>query len=284
MELVNRGLLSPETLGLPPVSEMRFDFVDNTADFDLVTDSARNAAYARAVVDMILFNDAGEIFRHGMRAAAKALDERYGLTEPGQRTIDYAVFTAHGDEGCMVPNQYWVPGMFSPMPMMGKYFNYYGVDFLPPRALGRKCVERMVYEFYSENSGICRFHRKWAESIVDEIIASHYDLPLDYRAHQFEVVKAICEQEIEGVALWESERTVDIIQGYLEGWEQLDLQESAFHQWLERFRADKWTAAREYWEEMRTGIVEALAAGPNSLTDNHPEHKAAEPDLMEKRE
>ena len=31
----------------------------------------------------------------------------------------------------MVPNQYWVPGMLSPMPMMGKYFVYYGVEFHP---------------------------------------------------------------------------------------------------------------------------------------------------------
>jgi glyceraldehyde-3-phosphate dehydrogenase (ferredoxin) len=173
--------------------------------------------------------------------------------------------------------------MFSPMPMMGKYFNYYGVDFVPPRALGRKCVERMVYEFYSENSGICRFHRKWAETIVDEIIACHYDLPLDFKTHQFEIVKAICEQEIEGVTLWESERTVDIIQGYLESWERLDLKEPALHQWLERFRADKWTAAREYWQEIYSGIVEALAAGAEALPDKHPEHKAAESDVMEKR-
>jgi glyceraldehyde-3-phosphate dehydrogenase (ferredoxin) len=284
MELVHRGLISPETLGLPPVSEMRFDFVDNTDDFDLVADSARNAAYARAVVDMILFSPEGAIFRQGMRAAAKALDQRYGLTKPGERTIDYAVFTAHGDEGCMVPNQYWVPGMFSPMPMMGKYFNYYGVDFLPPRQLGRKCVERMVYEFYSENSGICRFHRKWAESIVDEIIAVHYDLPLDFKAHQFEIVKGICNQEIAGVVFWESERTVDIIQGYLESWERLDLKDPDLHRWLERLRADKWTAAHDYWEEVRAGILEALAAGPNSLTDKHPEHKAAKQDVMEKQE
>ena len=32
----------------------------------------------------------------------------------------------------MVPNQYWVPGMLSPMPMMGKYFVHYGVEFLTP--------------------------------------------------------------------------------------------------------------------------------------------------------
>jgi len=283
MELVWRGLIAPEGLGLPPASDMRFDFVDNTDNFDLVADSARNAAYARAVVDMILFGERGEIFRQGLRAAAKALDAREGFSEPGQRSIDYAVFTAHGVEGCMVPNQYWVPGMFSPMPMMGKYFNYYGVDFLPPDELGRKCVERMVYEFYSENSGVCRFHRKWCEAIVDDIIASHYDLPLDYKKHQFDAVKAICEHEIDGVAFWESERTVDIIQGYLESWERLKLKDPALQEWLQRFRADKWAAAREYWEQVRAGIVEALEAGADLVPDKHPEYQVAKMDVMEKR-
>ncbi len=284
MELVHRGIIEPEAFGLPPASEIVFDFHENNDDFDVVADSARNASYARAVVDMMLFETSGEVFRRGIRAAAKVLDERYGLRRPGQRTIDYAVYTAHGDEGCMVPNQYWVPGMFSPMPMMGKYFNYYGVDFLPPRELGRKCVERMVYEFYSENSGVCRFHRKWCEAIVDEIIASHYDLPLDFKAHQFTVVKAICDQEINDVVFWESERTVDIIQSYLESWERLDLKEPALLEWLQRFRTDKWTAARDYWEEVRAGIVSALAAGPEFIPDKHPAHKAAALDVMEKQE
>jgi glyceraldehyde-3-phosphate dehydrogenase (ferredoxin) len=282
MELIHRGLIPPQDLDLPPADRMRFDFADDTNDFDIVADSARNADYARAVVDTILFSAAGEPFHRGMRAAAKALDARYGLTEPGRRTVDYAVYSAHGDEGCMAPNQYWVPGMFSPMPMMGKYFNYYGVDFVPPRDLGHKCVERMVYEFFSENSGICRFHRKWCEAIVDEIIASHYDLPLDYKAHQFEVVKAICEEEIGGVTFWEGERTVDIIQGYLESWERLELKDPALDQWLERFRADKWAAAREYWEEIRAGVLETLAGGPDLIPDVHPEHKAAVMDIMEK--
>jgi glyceraldehyde-3-phosphate dehydrogenase (ferredoxin) len=282
MELVHRGLISPGEFGLPPAGEMRFGFVDSTDDFQVVADSARNAEYARTVVDMILFSAPGEIFRRGMRAAAKALDTQLGLTEPGQRTIDYAVFTAHGKEGCMAPNQYWVPGMFSPMPMMGKYFNYYGVDFMPARELGHKCVERMVYEFFSENSGVCRFHRKWCEAIVDEIILSHYEVLLDYRSHQFTVVKAICDQEIDGVILWESERCVDIIQSYLESWKQLELKEPALHEWVERFRADKWAAAHDYWEEVRAGILEALARGPEALPDKHPEHKAAIIDVMEK--
>jgi len=283
MELIQRGIIQAEEYGLPPAEEMRFDFASSSQDFHIVEDSARNAAYAHAVVDMILFSDQGEIFRRGIRSAAKALDERLGLTEPGQRTIDHAVYTAHGDEGCMTPNQYWVPGMFSPMPMMGKYFNYYGVDFVAPRELGHKCVERMVYEFYSENSGVCRFHRKWCEAIVDEIIASHYDVLLDYKEHQFALVKAICEQEINGVSFWEGERTVDIIQGYLESWERLGLSEPALAKWVERFQADKWSAARDYWEEIRAGILEVLASGPDAIPSKHPEHKVATIDVMEKR-
>jgi glyceraldehyde-3-phosphate dehydrogenase (ferredoxin) len=97
-------------------------------------------------------------------------------------------------------------------------------------------------------------------------------------------VRAICVQEIEGVTFWESERTVDIIYNYLETWAQLELKEPALHEWLERFRADRWTAAREYWEEIRTGIIAALIAGPESLQDKYPEHKVAIIDLMEKRD
>ncbi len=50
---------------------------------------------------MMLFSEAGAPFRLGMRAAAKWLDAKYGI-----KSIDRAVFTAHGEAGCMVPNQY----------------------------------------------------------------------------------------------------------------------------------------------------------------------------------
>ena len=53
-------------------------------------------------------------------------------------------YYANGESGYMAPNQYWVPGMFSPMPLMGKYFVAYGGEFLPPYELGLKNVERMI--------------------------------------------------------------------------------------------------------------------------------------------
>ncbi|UCC86353.1 MAG: hypothetical protein JSV81_16085 [Anaerolineales bacterium] len=296
MELVHDGLIPPADFGLPPAGEMRFEFASDPEVFDLEMDSRRNADYAFQVVYMILFDERGELFRQGIRAAGKALDARYGLTRRGQRTSDRAVFTAHGQQGCMTPNQYWVPGMLSPMPMMGKYFVYYGVDFLPPRELGRKCVERMVYELFSENSGVCRFHRKWAEAIVDEIISCHYEFPLDYKAHQFELARQIYAGYGKQENPWESERAIDIVGQYLEKWDRFGLDDSDLREWAARFRSqprslgqaeeeapDKWAAAHAYWEEIRAGIIEAFEAGPNAIPGVVSPYQAAKMDVMERK-
>ena len=153
-----------------------------------------------------------------MRFAAKWLDQKYNI-----HSIDRAVFNAHGKEGCMVPNQYWVPGMFSPMPLMGKYFSFYGFEFYPPYDLGKKNVERFVYELYSENSGACRFHPKWVEDIIDDIILSHFDLKFDFWETNFQLAKEIHMHQSSGSVPWESERVMDIIQQYLEKWGRIGL-------------------------------------------------------------
>ena len=231
MELVHDGLIPPEDFGLPPADQMRFDWTDGS-DFDVIADSARNADYAIAVVDMMLFNPAGAPFRRGMRAAARWLDATYGIC-----SNDYAVYISHGENGCMAPNQYWVPGMLSPMPMMGKYFCYYGEDWVPPRKLGWKNVHRMVYELFSENSGACRFHRKWVETIVDDIIRAHYDLRVDYVAHQFALAEQIYRRQGEGSTFWESERLVDVTQQFLERWGEIGLDDAELHDWIRALSA-----------------------------------------------
>jgi len=284
MELIRDGLLDPAEYGLPPASEMSFRFASKSEEFDIVVDSKRNADYAQRIVSMILAEPAGDIFRQGLRQAAARLDERLNLTQPGTRTLDRAVFTAHGTLGCMTPNQYWVPGMLvSPMPMMGKYFVYYGLEFLPPRELGKRCVHRMVYEFFSENTGVCRFHRKWVEAIVDEIISAHYNFPIDYKAHQFALAKAIYQREGAEVKFVDSERIVDMVAAYLQGWASEEIKDPALKEWVERYKADKWSAARQYWEEMRTGIADAFAAGIESIPDVVAPYQAAHLDVMEKK-
>ena len=284
MECLRDGLFPAEDFGFPPVAEMRFDFANGADHFDLVMDSRRNADYAYQVLFQILFDPRCAAFRSGMRGAARALDMRYGLTEPGRRTVDRAVYTAHGESGCMAPNQYWVPGMFSPMPLMGKYFVYYGLDFLPPRELGKKCVERMVYELYNENTGICRFHRKWAEVIVDEIISAHYNFPVDFKAHQYTLSQQIYALEGGAAAPWEGERTVDLIWQYLEETgRDSSFRDDELLAWVERFRADKWAAARAYWADLRAGIADAFAAGPAAIPDQRAPGAAVKVDVMGKQ-
>jgi glyceraldehyde-3-phosphate dehydrogenase (ferredoxin) len=102
MELVAEGLLPAADFGLP-AKPPRFAFASRPDQFDVVADSAHNAAYAMAVLKLVVLDEAGAVFRRGLRAAAKALDERYGIA-----SVHRAVYTAHGVEGCMVPNQYWV--------------------------------------------------------------------------------------------------------------------------------------------------------------------------------
>jgi glyceraldehyde-3-phosphate dehydrogenase (ferredoxin) len=125
----------------------------------------------------------------------------------------------------------------------------------------------MTYELFNDNSGICRFHRKWAEVIVDEILNAHYGLQVDYKAHQFDLSKEIYERECAKAVPWESERVIDLIMGFLEMWERDGLADPVLAEWLVRFRADKRSAAQEFWTEINRGIAEAFAAGPQALPD-----------------
>jgi len=260
MELVSQGLIPPEDYGFPPTSDLRFAYVDSPEQFDVTGDSLLNARYAIQVVQQILTDPRCEVFRQGIRAASAELDRRYGIN-----SRDRAVYISHGENGYMTPNQYWTPGVLSPMPIMGKYFMYYGADFLPPYELGRKNVERMTYELFNENSGICRFHRKWSELITDEILTAHYNLTVDYKAHQFNLANEINQREGPKALPWESQRVIDMIVGHLEQWESIGLENPNLTDWLTRFRTDKAAAAREYWQELRRGMEEGFKAGPQSI-------------------
>jgi glyceraldehyde-3-phosphate dehydrogenase (ferredoxin) len=264
MELLAEKLIPAVDFNLPEEGP-RFKFVHNPEQFDLVNDSDYNAEYALKIVKMILFDAAGEPFRQGIRFAAHWLDDKYGI-----RSIDRAVFICHGTNGCMVPNQYWVPGMFAPIPLMGKYFSFYESKFMPPYELGKKNVERFVYELYSENSGSCRFHRKWVEDIIDDIILSHFDLHFDYWQTNFNLAKGIHDYQTKSSTFWESERVVDIIATYLEKWQRDGLKDPQLETWVTKFQQDKWAAAREYWQAMYNGMCDAFQEGMNEPA--HIEH------------
>ncbi len=261
MELVAEGLIDPAGYGFPPASELVFRFTADPAEFDRVDDSMRNAQYAIKLINALLFRPEAALFREGIRDAAK------DLARQGIEAVDRAVYLANGDEGCMVPNQYWVPGMLSNMPLMGKYYCYYGVDFVPPEALGRKNVERWVYELFSDNSGICRFHRKWAEAVTDEILQAHYALDIDYKQRQFALAHAIYQRERAKAVFWESARIADLIEGFLLQWQRDGLDDPVLNDWIARFAEDKPAAARAFWDAIQRGIAAAFADGADAIPD-----------------
>jgi len=262
MEIVDAGMIEPRNFGFPPTDDLRFGFTADPAQHHMVDDSMRNAQYAMAVINAILHDPKAAIFRQGIRAAAKHLDEQSSL-----RPSDRAVFLRHGEHGHMVPNQYWVPGMFSPMPIMGKYYVYYGDEFLAPEQLGKRNVERMVYELFSDNTGICRFHRKWSESITDEILQDHYGLDLDYKAHLYTLARAINRHESAKSRPWCSERNADLLLKFLEYWEQAGLEDPQLQYWLQYARTDKAGAARNYWQVVFDAQQQAFAAGQEQIPD-----------------
>ncbi|MFH1506268.1 MAG: aldehyde ferredoxin oxidoreductase C-terminal domain-containing protein, partial [archaeon] len=244
MECIVKNKFPKEEFGLKLIPN--FDL----KNFDVVLDSDHNADCVIAIMEMVL-SDKGMIFQKGIRHAAKTIDKNYG-----RDALNLAVYTAFKGEGCMAPNQYWVPGMFSPMPIMGKYFEYYGEDFMGPRELGKKNAERMIKEFYNDNSGCCRFHRKWAETIIGEIICKHYGVDIDYYEHHLALCKKIYKTN--QPVFWESERVVDIIFNYLLKKQLENSDNDEIHSWVGKFKEDKWKAAREYWEEIKKGVESVL--------------------------
>ncbi|MCX7946481.1 MAG: hypothetical protein N2557_05875 [Hydrogenophilus sp.] len=210
-EAIAVGDLDPQELGLPPRTHLRFPgFTADPTCFDLTLDSAANADYAIAAIDAILWDQRAAPLRDGIRVAAHTLNQRHPTTRPGDR----AVYLAHGERGSMVPNQYFVMGMFSPMPIMGKYYVFYGPDLLSPEELGRWNVARMIGELLSDNAGMCRFHRQWGEAIIGELLARHRELPPNYRARVTRLAAEIFAAEEAASRFWETPRMIELFAHY----------------------------------------------------------------------
>ncbi|MEE9447437.1 MAG: hypothetical protein V3V09_05730, partial [Arenicellales bacterium] len=223
----------------------------------------RNALYAMKLIDAILDEPKADIFRQGIQKAAYAIQAAH----PEGNPLDKTVFLNHGEKGCMIPNQYWVPGMGAPMPIMGKYYVYYGNDFVAPEELGRKNVERMVHELATDNYGICRFHRNWSETITDDILKAHYDLDIDFTAHHYTLAQEINDLEGHKATPWETGRMADLFQGYLDYWIEIGLKDPDLLEMVELLRTDKPKAMRQYWQALKDSQQAAFEAGASSIPE-----------------
>jgi glyceraldehyde-3-phosphate dehydrogenase (ferredoxin) len=247
MELLHDGLLDGARFGL----EARPVFARD--GFDARRDSEHNADIACRLLELIIEGRDELDLKRGARVAARRIGEASGKRA---EVIDRLVVNCAGEHGWMVPNQYWVPGMFSPMPIMGKYFEHYADDFLPPRVLGQMNADRMCKELLIDNMGFCRFHREWAEEMVPEIFCDFWQQKVDLAAHHRALARRINAANIS--AYWGSRRVEALVHAYLRRKREEGTKREELDQWLARFESDRHAAARDFWYEIRKGVDEAL--------------------------
>ncbi|HEY3447152.1 MAG TPA: aldehyde ferredoxin oxidoreductase N-terminal domain-containing protein [Myxococcales bacterium] len=246
MEGLEQGWLGEEQTGIKEKPHW------DPEKLDAVADSAHNADIAVKVIHWLLDDPRAADFRQGIRHAANKL---------GGKAKDAAVYSASGDgHGCLVPNQYWVPGMFSPMPILGRYYLDYGTEYKPPFELGKACGVRMGRELMLDNYGMCRFHRGWAEPMLPQIVDDFQGEKVDSDAHHRKLAVAI--NGLNQTRFWETERVCDMVATYLFKAQKDQPKDATLDGWVEKFRKDKWAAGREYWQAMKDGLAEGLKAPP----------------------
>ena len=246
MECLSTGLLEPGDLGVSERPAFKAE------GFDIVADSAHNAQIGIELLDAIIERKGRLDLLGGARKCARHL-----ARDKGRQVLDSFVYTAFGRNGWMVPNQYWTPGVLCPMPIMGKYYMYYGADFVPPRTLGRLNAEVMKKEFILDNMGMCRFHRSWAEGMLPEIIESLYGLKSQYLNEIAMTANRINSRNAS--VFWESERAIDYVHTFLKRARDVDgNREADLENWIKRFDTDKSEAALGFWYEVHKGVSESL--------------------------
>ena len=224
--------------------------------FDIVQDSMHNAELGIALLDQIVQPEGHLQMALGARKFARRL-----AREKDKKILDRFVYNAFARQGWMVPNQYWTPGVFAPMAIAGKYYMYYGQEFLAPRELGRTNAGRMLKELIIDNLGFCRFHRAWAEELLPDIVEQIFG----NKAAFLKAIRLTASRITSRNAsiFWESERVIDMVHLFHKNKKEIDgIQNEDLDYWIEFFDRDKFVAAYEYWYEMHKGIHETLREFP----------------------
>jgi len=246
MDCLDKGLLSPKELGV------RQKPVFSPDGFDAVKDSMHNAELGVKLLDSIIAKRGVLNLENGARSLARKLSRK-----KGRAIIDKFVYAGAGRRGWVVPNQYWTPGVLSPMAIMGKYYMYYGEDFYPPRELGRLDGQHLEEELVMDNMGFCRFHRGWAAEMIPEIIDSLFGMKDEYLRKIKIIARRINSRNNSG--FWGPERNADFIHTFLKRKHEVDGDDNPeLKRWIKRFDKDKKEAALDFWSEIYKGINETL--------------------------
>ena len=249
MESLLEGYITPEDLGVEALP------IFDLEGFDRVETSWHNAQLGIALIDAI-------IQRHGMldmTSGVRLLARKLARTVH-PKLADSLVYTANGDKGWMIPNQYWTPGVLSPMPIMGKYYVYYGQDFIPPYELGSQNAERFRQELILDNIGMCRFHRAWAEEMIPDLVGYVYGMKDAYLEKVGQLAAEINTHNT--TQPWEGERILDFVSTFLERKRDVDGDtRPELLKWIEAFETDKAAAGLKFWEALRQGMEDNSQLG-----------------------
>jgi glyceraldehyde-3-phosphate dehydrogenase (ferredoxin) len=246
MDCLDQRLVTPDELGVQgrPVFSPKA--------FQLEADSLTNAVLGTELLDSIISKRGLVNLEEGARKFARRL-----ARDKGRAVLDPFVYVAFARRGWMVPNQYWTPGVLSPMAIMGKYYMYYGNDFVPPRTLGRMNAQRFRDELILDNLGMCRFHRLWAEEMLPEVIGSLFGKKDEFLRSIHVTASRINSRNAS--VFWESERNADHIHTFLLRHRDVEkTQRPELTEWLDHFARDKREAAYAFWYEVHKGIHESL--------------------------
>ena len=251
MDCLDDGLITPAELGVDQTPRWEM------ATFDVAVDSMHNAELGIALLNQMILPDGKIPLQFGARKFARRL-----AREKGREVLDRFVYNAFARQGWMVPNQYWTPGVFSPMAITGKYYMHYGRDFLPPRELGRENARRMLKELMLDNLGICRFHRAWAETLIPDIVENIFGEKEAFLIAINMTASRITSRNAS--VFWESERNMDMVLTFLKNKKENDgVSHPDLDHWIDFFIRDKHAAAYEFWYEMHKGIHEMLREYPS---------------------
>ncbi|WP_456436385.1 aldehyde ferredoxin oxidoreductase N-terminal domain-containing protein [Thermovibrio ammonificans] len=272
-ELVARGILKPEEAGISGKPVLDLNEIQKSPkevskkNAELLVELAHKVAYPEAELHKLLGK--------GKRKAAAFIDSRYGERLPkGKSSLDYAVLVALGTEGEVNPTMYWAVGNFVPLPVQGKYWTYYKFGVFPePEALAEKIAESSISEFWYDNVGWCRFHRRWltagpsscelegecelerslSKPVLERLFEVVYGERIDLAEHAKNVLSRLCDYALKAdcyPVFPPSERVVDLIAAASS--------EFGNKRWEERFKESKVKAVREYLSSTLTAYGELI--------------------------
>lgn len=240
-DAINKGILEPDEIGLSTKPVFDPVALDEAG-------SHGNALLASKIIDMVASRK-GEhtslIALEGLREAARILDELYEtrISKTGWSFRDVLVYSAFGANGYFTPNYYWSPGVIAPLYIQGRYWTNYSPSYTDPEDYAVHSYNRAIAELAIDNAGICRFHRKWAERILDDLHREVYGFNEGIYERAKKTYRRIALYQLRAGAEpqpWESRKTMDIVATMaaeikVPGWEGIIGNYEAIRDWWIRF-------------------------------------------------